>query len=557
MTKKGQINIGYKARRIGFNDTEKLVGQASRYSTIEYDAIVAYAAKAAAVPESSIEMAMEALFDAMNYFVLNGHSVQIPNLGTFSIGIRAKSTESEAEFTADFSKNLRGINIRFLPDPDLKAMIANTAITTGVDDGGYVSDGVIAVKSMAFGKGSQLIPINAGRTYMVPPLTRLVLNGTRLSANYLGNTPMRITMLDAEGGEHSSLLAGKLIALSYNTVSVNLKEYQKLYPDCVALKGFKLSDADGNVVVERSLGGIQQLPYISAVVVDGAAVPVGGTVRFTAGEEVKIKLYGANFADATLIKVGDSEVEPAAISDTEMTILFTPATSGNYPISVKAAEGDANVYNISFGNASATTITSITANGDALLNGGTTNITAGNNYNIAIAGSGLGELTAENFTVPEGSTLVISSQSDTLIQAVVQNAQAGDFKVTVDDVDIFVAALVAVVSSVSVTGFKLTVEGATQSLETEVTADTDTGAFDIYLTGQNLDDLTVENFSGSGLSNLTYDDENAQISGRKDASGSTSLVITFDNTTIATIGIVRPSQSGGSPQGGDAPGPGD
>ena len=103
MTKKGQINIGYKARRIGFNDTEKLVGQASRYSTIGYDAIVAYAAKAAAVPESSIEMAMEALFDAMNYFVLNGHSVQIPNLGTFSIGVRAKSTGSEAEFTADFA----------------------------------------------------------------------------------------------------------------------------------------------------------------------------------------------------------------------------------------------------------------------------------------------------------------------------------------------------------------------------------------------------------------------------------------------------------------------
>ena len=181
MTKKGQINIGYKARRIGFNDTEKLVGQASRYSTIGYDAIVAYAAKAAAVPESSIEMAMEALFDAMNYFVLNGHSVQIPNLGTFSIGVRAKSTGSEAEFTADFSKNLRGINIRFLPDPDLKAMIANTAISTDVEQEGYVSDGVIAVKSMAFGKGAQLIPLTAGRTYMVPPVTRLVMNGTRLS----------------------------------------------------------------------------------------------------------------------------------------------------------------------------------------------------------------------------------------------------------------------------------------------------------------------------------------------------------------------------------------
>ena len=89
--KKGQININYAPRNIAILNKEALVGQADRYSTIEYNAIVAYAAKAAAVPESSVEMAMEAIFDAMNYFVLNGHSVQIPNLGTFSA-----STSSEA-----------------------------------------------------------------------------------------------------------------------------------------------------------------------------------------------------------------------------------------------------------------------------------------------------------------------------------------------------------------------------------------------------------------------------------------------------------------------------
>ena len=354
MTKKGQINIGYKARRIGFNDTEKLVGQASRYSTIGYDAIVAYAAKAAAVPESSIEMAMEALFDAMNYFVLNGHSVQIPNLGTFSIGVRAKSTGSEAEFTADFAKNLRGINIRFLPDPDLKAMIANTAISTDVEQEGYVSDGVIAVKSMAFGKGAQLIPLTAGRTYMVPPVTRLVMNGTRLSQTYLGTTPMRVVMLDSEGAEHASLLAGKLVSLSYNQVTVHLKEYIKSYPEYVAIKSFQLKDKDGNVIVERAFGNLQTLPYISAVIIDGEPVPVDGTVKYEAG----------------------------------------------------------------------------------------------NNYSIAIAGTGLAELTAENFVVPAGSQITLGSQSDTLIQATISNAQPGDFKVVVDEQAIFVAALVAVTPSV-------------------------------------------------------------------------------------------------------------
>ena len=545
MTKKGQINIGYKARRIGFNDTEKLVGQASRYSTIEYDAIVAYAAKAAAVPESSIEMAMEALFDAMNYFVLNGHSVQIPNLGTFSIGVRAKSTGSEAEFTADFSKNLRGINIRFLPDPDLKAMIANTAISTDVEEEGYQSDGVIAVKSMAFGKGAQLIPLTAGRTYMVPPVTRLVLNGTRLSQTYLGATPMRVVMLDSEGTEHASLLAGKLVNLSYNQLSVNLKEYAKSN-DYVAIKSFQLKDKDGNVIVERAFGGLQELPYISAVIVDDEPVAVGGTVKYEAGKEVKIRLIGANLGDATTIKVGASVVEPKAISENEMVILFTPSGTGNWPVSVQAATGDPCVYNLSFGAAGGTSIVSVTANGDALNNGGSTTITAGNNYSIAIAGTGLAELTAENFVVPNGSSITLGSQSDTLIQATITNAQPGDFKVVVDDEEIFVAALVAVTPSVTVTGLKLTAEGATQAVSTTIMADTDTGAFEVFLVGQNLDELQASDMAGQNLTSITYDDEHFQVSGALSQSGTSHLVITNSGTTIASITIQRGNGGSGS-----------
>jgi nucleoid DNA-binding protein len=544
MTKKGQINIGYKARRIGYNDTEKLVGQANRYSTIEYDAIVAYAAKAAAVPESSIDMSMEALFDAMNYFVLNGHSVQIPNLGTFSIGVSAKSTGSEAEFTADFSKNLRSIKIRFQPDPELKAMIASTSILTDVEEEGYVSDGVIAVKSMAFGKGAQLIPLTAGRTYMVPPVTRLVLNGTRLSQTYLGATPMRVVMLDGEGAEHASLLAGKLVSLSYNQLSVNLKEFAKTY-DYVAIKSFQLKDKDGNVIVERAFGNLQTLPYISAVIVDGAPVAVGGTVKYEAGKEVKIQLIGINFGDASVIKVGNSVVEPKAISEKEIVILFTPTGTGNWPVSVQAQTGDPCVYNMSFGAAGGTSIISVTANGDSLNNGGSTTITAGNNYSIAIAGTGLADLTAGNFVVPNGSQITLGSQSDTLIQATITNAQPGDFKVVVDEQEIFAAALVAVTPSVSITGLKLTAEGATQAVTTTIIADEETGAFELFLVGQNLDELAASDMSGQNLTSITYDDENAQVSGAYTAIGTTHLVITNDDTTVASITIQRSSGGDG------------
>ncbi len=130
---KGQVNISFKKRRIAYNNTEMLVGQSDRYSTISYASVVSYAAQAAGVQESSIEMSMEALFDAMNYFVLNGHSVKIPNLGTFYLSVRVKSAATKEEFIANFAQNLRNVSIRFLPAPELKDRIAATTINTLVE----------------------------------------------------------------------------------------------------------------------------------------------------------------------------------------------------------------------------------------------------------------------------------------------------------------------------------------------------------------------------------------------------------------------------------------
>ena len=131
---KGQVNINFKKQHIAYNDTEKLVGKAMRYSTISYADVVSYAARAASVPESSIEISMEALFDAMNYFVMNGHSVQVPHLGTFYLKVCVKSTPTKEEFVANFAENLRRISLCFRPDPELKARIAKTDINTIVDD---------------------------------------------------------------------------------------------------------------------------------------------------------------------------------------------------------------------------------------------------------------------------------------------------------------------------------------------------------------------------------------------------------------------------------------
>ena len=269
------------------------------------------------------------------------------------------------------------------------------------------------------------------------------------------------------------------------------------------------------------------------MVIDGKPVSPDGTVPFEAGKSVRIIVYGASLNYADEIKVGATEITPSEISDERMVLNFTPAATGSYPISVKANDTAASIYNVNFGEAGGTVISSVTANGDPLYNGSNTNITAGSNYNIQIAGSGLADLTAANFTLPQGSTITISSKSDTLIQAQIQNAQAGTFTITVDDQAVFSATLVAVVPGVQVTGYKLSQNGATQSLSTSVQASQE-GVFTIFLVGQNIDDLTDDSFSGSGLTISSYDGETGELVG----SGAGTLVITADNTTIANITIV-------------------
>lgn len=533
--KKGQINIGYAGRRIAFNGTEKLVGSAERYSTIDYAAIVAYAAKAAAVPESSIEMAMEAIYDALNYFVLNGHSVQIPNLGTFSIGVQCKTTATETEFTNQFSNNLRNVKIRFLPDPELKAMIANTAISTSVNLDNYADNGVIAVKSDFFGAGNTLVPANAGRSYAISKngaLTRYIISGTRLSASYIRS--IYLTGIDANGEAVRSLIADTLYSQSYSAITINLRNYANA-AGVKFLKKIEVQDIEGNEVFSKTFGDAVTAPYISGVSIDGKPIAESGTADFVADKLLKIKVYGANLAAAESITIGGIVVEPSAASADNLVFEYTPAATGNAPISVSDGEHAANVYNLSFGEAGGTVVTAVTANGDPLLNGSTTNITDGSNYNIAISGYGLAELTAANFVLPAGSSLNITSQSDTMIAATLSSAHAGDFKVkNADNEIIFAAGLVVVAPGVSVTGYKLTQSGATQSLGTAVQVSQIGDQISVYLVGEELDDLSTADFVGTNVSNLNYTPASGLLTGTLNAA-SGSIRITNDGTTIGTI----------------------
>ena len=91
MATKGKINVDFTMRYIGALRANRIVANPNRYSTINYKDIVTYAARAAHVPESSIEVAMDALYDAA---------------GDISIPPEAEQYLSDAGISADEPESL-------------------------------------------------------------------------------------------------------------------------------------------------------------------------------------------------------------------------------------------------------------------------------------------------------------------------------------------------------------------------------------------------------------------------------------------------------------------
>lgn len=107
----GNILLQKKALVLNFDDNKPV-----RYilspvfgKEIRKDSIVYYAAKAAHVPESTISMAMDALFDAIDYFTTNDHRIMVPGLGSFGVAFTAKcvKTAEEADLSTVKTKKLR------------------------------------------------------------------------------------------------------------------------------------------------------------------------------------------------------------------------------------------------------------------------------------------------------------------------------------------------------------------------------------------------------------------------------------------------------------------
>ena len=123
------IVLNAKKRKIGFSKKVAYVTRAVRYNTIGTDELVTHASADSGVSKAMLKATFEAIMQEIQQLVLNGHSVQLGDLGTLQFSISCKSVEDKEDVSTDLIRRLR---ILVLPSAGLKQDIQRIKYETVV-----------------------------------------------------------------------------------------------------------------------------------------------------------------------------------------------------------------------------------------------------------------------------------------------------------------------------------------------------------------------------------------------------------------------------------------
>lgn len=97
--------------------------QKRKYDTISSKELVEAMARNTGIPVAKVAMATDAIVKQLKNFLLNGHSVNIIGLGTFSPRIKSRPSTTKDAVTAD---NVKALLLKFRPQTDIREDMKNT-----------------------------------------------------------------------------------------------------------------------------------------------------------------------------------------------------------------------------------------------------------------------------------------------------------------------------------------------------------------------------------------------------------------------------------------------
>ena len=109
------INVGISHRPIP-GGGRKYYPTGLTYSNINDDGLVQYMQSNSQVSETAARSAVKAFKAAFETFLINGHTMVIPSLGTFSLSAQCKAQEQ----VEDVNTTVKNIRIRFTPTAQVR-----------------------------------------------------------------------------------------------------------------------------------------------------------------------------------------------------------------------------------------------------------------------------------------------------------------------------------------------------------------------------------------------------------------------------------------------------
>ena len=120
-----KVNAAFQ--RVAILKKEGYVSRAVTYSKIDGEDVLEYAAKNSGINPGQLSAAMYAIRQSFINFLLNGHSVELPGVGIFRVGVNAKMVDEASMVSVD---QIYRRKIHYLPSIDLKNRLTRISFST-------------------------------------------------------------------------------------------------------------------------------------------------------------------------------------------------------------------------------------------------------------------------------------------------------------------------------------------------------------------------------------------------------------------------------------------
>ena len=133
----GKMRVNAAFQRVAILQKEGYVSRAVTYSKIDGEDVLEYAAQNSGINQAQLAASMYAIRQSFINFLLNGHSVELPGVGIFRVGVNAKMVDAPEMISVN---QIYRRKIHFLPSITLKDRLERIAFSTDPNEESTVEE---------------------------------------------------------------------------------------------------------------------------------------------------------------------------------------------------------------------------------------------------------------------------------------------------------------------------------------------------------------------------------------------------------------------------------